>query len=70
MHALEIEDLMQDLIEAVRNRDNDVTQDDALDMELRSREEAILSKFKEAKDRMDKDGYDSEYMQNYLQKEK
>ena len=70
MHALEIDDLMQDLIEAVCNRDNDITRDDALDMELKSREQAILSKFKEAKDRMDKYGYDGEYMHNHLQKEK
>ena len=33
-----------------------------MDLELKSREDAILSKFKEAKDRMDKYGYDGEYM--------
>ena len=70
MHAMEVDDLMQDLIEAVRNRDNDITEDDALDMELKSREQEILSKFKEAKDRMDKHGYDAEYMHKFLQKEK
>ena len=70
MHAMEIDDLMQDLIEAVRNRDDDITRDDSLDMELKSREQAILAKFKEAKDILDRDGYDAVYMHKYLQKEK
>ena len=43
MHAMEIDDLMQDLIEAVRNRDDDITRDDSLDMELKSREQVILA---------------------------
>ena len=70
MHAMEIDDLMQDLIEAVRNRDDDITRDDSLDMELKNREQAILAKFKEAKDILDRDGYDAVYMHKYLQKEK
>ena len=70
MHAMEVDDLMQDLIEAVRNRDDDITRDDSLDMELKSREQAILAKFKEAKDILDRDGYDAVYMHKYLQKEK
>ena len=53
---MEIDDLMQDIIEAVRNRSNDITRDDALSMELKNREKSILSKFKEAKDKLDKHG--------------
>ena len=70
MHAMEIDDLMQDLIEAVRNRDDDITRDDALDMELKAREQSILSKFMEAKNRMDRGGYDAQCMHKLLQKDK
>ena len=70
MHAMEIDDLMQDLIEAVRNRDSNITQDDAMDMELKAREQSILSKFMKAKKRLDRGGYDAAYMHNFLQKDK
>ena len=70
MHAMEIDDLMQDLIEAVRNRDDDITRDDALDMELKAREQSILSKFMEAKNRMGRHGYAGECMHRLLQKDK
>ena len=55
--------------ESVRpsNRDNT---DDAMDMELKAREQSILSKFMKAKKRMDRGGYDAAYMHNFLQKDK
>ena len=65
---MEIDDLMKDIIEAVRNRSNDITRDDALSMELKNREQSILSKFKEAKDTLDKRGNDAEFMHKMLQK--
>ena len=68
INAMEIDDLMQDIIEAVRNRSNDITRDDALSMELKNREQSILSKFKEAKDTLDKRGNDAEFMHKMLQK--
>ena len=60
MHAVEVDDLMQDSIKAVRNKDDDITQCDALDMELKSREQTMLSKFKKPKYMMEKHGYDAE----------
>ena len=63
---MEIDNWMQDLIEAVRNRDNDITWDDALGMELKTRDQSILSKFIETKNRMDRRGYDAEYMHKLL----
>ena len=68
INAMEIDDLMQDIIEAVRNRSNDITRDDALSMELKNREKSILSKFKEAKDKLDKCGNDADCMHKMLQK--
>ena len=68
IQAMEIDDLMQDIIEAVRNRSNDITRDDALSMELKNREQSILSKFKEAKDKLDKCGNDADCMHKMLQK--
>ena len=67
---MEVDDLMQDIIEAVRNRFNNISRDDALDMELKSREQSILSKFKVAKDGLDKSGNDAECMHKFLQKGK
>ena len=67
-NAMEVDDLMQDIIEAVRNRSNDITRDDALSMELKNREQSILSKFKEAKDKLDKCGNDADCMHKMLQK--
>ena len=65
---MEIDDLMQDIIEKVRNKSNNITRDDALSMELKNREQSILSKFKEAKDKLDKCGNDADCMHKMLQK--
>ena len=55
---MEIDDLIQNIIEAVDERDNDITRDVALDMELKVREESILLKFKRAKEKLDGMGLD------------
>ena len=58
MHAMEIDCLMQNIIEAVRERPRDVTLDEALDKEIKAREVEIVEKFKDAKARLDSIGND------------
>ena len=53
MYAMEIDGLMQNIIEAVRERPRDVTLDEALDKEIKAREVEIVEKFKDAKARLD-----------------
>ena len=58
MHAMEIDGLMQNIIEAVRERPRDVTLDEALDKEIIAREVEIVENFKDAKARLDSLGND------------
>ena len=68
LHAMEIDDLIQNIIEAVDERDNDITRDVALDMELKVREESILLKFKRAKEKLDGMGQDEINMREMLER--
>ena len=45
MHAMEIDGLMQNITEAVRERPRDVTLDEALDKEIKAREVKFVKKF-------------------------
>ena len=65
---MEIDDLIQNIIEAVDERDNDITRDVALDMELKVREESILLKFKRAKEKLDGMGQDEISMREMLER--
>ena len=65
---MEIDDLIQNIIEAVDERDNDITRDVALDMELKVREESILLKFKRAKEKLDGMGQDEINMREMLER--
>ena len=67
---MEIDDLMQDIIEAVRDRDDHMTRNDALDIELKAKEDSIVSKFMEAKEYFEEHGYDAHRMHKILQKDK
>ena len=59
LHAMENDDLIQDIIEAVKERTDVISIEDAIDRELKVREGSIVAKFKEAKERLEKKSYDT-----------
>ena len=60
LNAMKIDDLIQDIVEAIEKRMDDISLEDAIDGQLKQREDAIVSKFKIAHQKLEKKGYDEE----------
>ena len=57
---MKIDDLMQDIVEGLEKRKDDISVEDAIDRELKLREDTIVAKFRIANKRLEKKGYDEE----------
>ena len=53
-HAMDMDEIVGNIDKAVDERSEDTTRDEAIDKELKVREEAILERFKEAKERLER----------------
>ena len=60
LNAMKIDDLIQDIVESIEKRMDDISLEDAIDRQLKQREDQIVSKFKIAHERLEKKGYDEE----------
>ena len=66
LNAMKIDDLIQNIVEAIERRMEDISLEDAIDKQLKEREDAIVSKFKIAHQRLEKRGYDEESLLRML----
>lgn len=60
LNAMKIDDLIQNIVKAIEKRMEDISLEDAIDRQLKQREDVIVSKFKIAHQRLEKRGYDEE----------
>lgn len=68
LHAMEIDDLIQDIIEAVEKRIDEISVEGAIEREIKVREGPIIAKFRDAKERLQKKGYDEENLWKIFEK--